>query len=134
METVTAERVVNAAPERVRRAIQNIKAFLLAAGYDEVSVDDGEIYIKNSLGLATIELYLEVDTDATEALRFEQVEGIFESMETTYSIDAEDNGTRVIARTDYALGGIPGTVLDSTLVARQRKREFEKQFAYLEEC
>ncbi|MFB6354693.1 MAG: SRPBCC family protein, partial [Halobacteriales archaeon] len=66
-------------------------------------------------------------------LAYEQRDGIFESMRTRYTLEPVEEGARVTATTEFTLGGVVGTVLDSTLVMRKRRQELNAQFDYLEE-
>ncbi len=74
-------RTVPANPETVTALITDVEPFMLAAGFDEVTLDGDNLGIMNRVGLFEIELDLEiVETDAV--LRYEQRQGIFESMIT----------------------------------------------------
>lgn len=133
MTSVTASRTYASPPNTVREEIRdNLASFVDAGGFDSVEVEDGRMRMKRSLGFATIELTVRLDAEADAVLAFEAVEGIFERMRTEYHVHADDGGSRVTASTDFTLGGVFGTVLDATLVSKQRKREFEEQFDYLE--
>ncbi|SDY75892.1 hypothetical protein SAMN05216564_10994 [Halopenitus persicus] len=62
-----------------------------------------------------------------------QQEGIFEAMTTSYTVTAADGGSEVTATTEFALDvAIVGDVLDATVIKRQRRRELEAQFDWLE--
>ncbi|MFB6093958.1 MAG: SRPBCC family protein [Halanaeroarchaeum sp.] len=132
MTTVSATRTLSAPPTAVRSAIvERPREFVAAAGFDEVRADGDTFSVARELGLATIELTVRLDRDAAAALAFEAVEGIFDHMRTEYVVTATEGGSRVTAETTFSLGGIAGAALDATLVARQRRREFEDQFDYL---
>jgi len=133
MQSVTVSRTIDAPKSAIRAAMDDVEAFMLAAGFDDVTVDGDEITLRNRVGIATIELTLE-RVDATDAtLAYEQREGIFESMRTVYRLDDADGGTRVEATTDFALDvALVGDLLDSTIIRRQRNKELEAQFDYLE--
>lgn len=133
MQTVTLTREVAAEPSAVRDVLADVEGFTVAGGFDEVTVDDGIVEIENKMGLATMTLTLElVETDAALALR--QRDGIFDEMETRYEVEPADEGSRVIATTDFELGrSVIGDILDATVVRRQRTRELEAQFDYLQE-
>ena len=134
METVTLRRTLRVDPDRLRRAITDVGAFMRAAGFDEVAVEGDTIRITNHVGLLTIELELRQVPDAAAVLAYEQVEGIFREMTTTYGLEPEPGeGTTVTARTDFALDrAIVGPILDATVIKRQRRRELTAQFDYLE--
>ena len=133
MESVSVTRTFDADPETVRDAMADVQPFMAAAGFDETRVDGDDMTIVNGFGLAAIELDLTiVDRDDVE-LAYEQDEGIFDEMWTTYEVEAEDAGTRVTATTEFALDvAVVGAVLDATVIKRQRRRELTKQFDWLE--
>lgn len=135
METVTLRRTLRADDDRLRTAITDVEAFMRAAGFDEVTVEGDTIRITNHVGLLTIELELRRVPDEEAVLAYEQVEGIFREMTTTYGLEPESGGeTTVTARTDFALDrAIVGPILDATVIKRQRRRELTAQFDYLEE-
>lgn len=131
METVSVSRSFDAPADAVREEIEAVKPFMEGAGFDDVTVDGDHVTIENSVGLLTIELELRVlETDA--ALAYEQIDGIFRSMETYYFLD-EDDGVTITATTEFELDrSIVGPILDGTIISRQRKRELTQQFEYLE--
>jgi len=133
MESVSVTRTFDADPETVRDAMADVQQFMAAAGFDETRVDGDDMTIVNGFGLAAIELDLTiVDREGTE-LAYEQDEGIFEEMWTTYEVEADDGGTRVTATTEFQLDvAVVGAVLDATVIKRQRRRELAKQFDWLE--
>jgi len=109
---------------------------MLASGFDEVTVDGDEIRLVNRVGIATIQLTVE-RVDAPDAVfAYEQREGIFESMRTVYHVeDAGPEGTRVEATTDFSLDvALVGDLLDATIIRRQRRKELDAQFDYLEDA
>jgi hypothetical protein len=117
----------------VRELVADAEPFMLAGGFDEVTVDGDEMRLENQLGFATMSLTLELRDDGA-ALSFEQREGIFDEMETTYEVEPTDDGSRVVATTDFELGtSVVGDLLDGTIIRRQRVREIESQFDYLAE-
>lgn len=132
MESVTVSRVLDAPVETVRDRVTAVGPFMRMAGFDAVTVDGSTFTIHNSVGLATIELECEV-VEADCALAFEQREGIFETMETRYELEAVDAGTKITARTTFSLDlAIFGEILDSTVVKRKRRSELETQLDGLE--
>ena len=132
MNTVTVSRIIDAPPDAVRESIGRIEPFVAASGVDEVTVEDGLVRVTNLVGIATIELTLELVEATDAALAYEQREGIFEEMRTTYRLARVDGGTEVTATTAFELG-VPLLVdaLDSTVIERQRRRELEAQFDWL---
>lgn len=133
MTRVRGSRTFEKRPGDVRDAIEDdIEAFVGAGGFDTAAMEGERIDLARRLGFATIELSVNLDREADALLAFEAVEGIFDHMRTEYAIDETDAGTRVTAWTEFTLGGIFGKALDETLVATQRRREFEDQFDYLE--
>jgi len=134
MERVSLTRTVPADPETVTDLITDVAPFMRAAGFDEVTLDGDDLDITNRVGLFEIELALEiVETDVV--LRYEQRQGIFESMTTEYTLEAVDGGTEVTATTEYNALDLPvlGERIDSTVISRQRKTELNKQFDWLVE-
>ncbi len=131
METVTEAAELDAPPEAVRECIRaDITRFVEASGFDSVDVEGDVITVSRSIGLATLELTLEVvESDAVLAL--DHTEGIFDSMWTEYRVEPNDGGSRVTATTEFTLGSVLGPVLDAAVIATQRRAEFEDQFEYL---
>jgi len=131
MEEVTVSRDVAADPESIREGFDDMAAFMGAAGFDEVDVEGNQIAVSRAIGLAELQLTLEVvETDAE--LACEQIDGMFEEMRTTYHLDGGDDETTVTARTAFELGGVVGAALDATLIKRKRTQELEDQLAYLD--
>jgi len=136
MQTVTVSRTIDAPSAAIRAAMEDVEAFMLASGFDEVTVDGDEIRLVNRVGIATIQLTVE-RVDAPDAVfAYEQREGIFESMRTVYHVeDAGPEGTRVEATTDFSLDvALVGDLLDATIIRRQRRKELDAQFDYLEDA
>jgi len=132
MATVSRSRFFQADPETVKNAItDDVPGFIRAAGYDSVSVDGDYIGIERRLGLATLSLTLR-PIDEGSTLAFEQESGLFEEMTMQYVVEPTAGGSELTARTEFTLGGVTGSVLDETLVRRQRTSEIEDQFDYLE--
>jgi len=133
MQTVTISRRVDAAPDRVRDLMDDLEGFMLAAGFTDVTVDGDEMHLENQVGLATVELGLRLVERDDAALAYEQSEGFFETMTTVYTLESVDGGTEVTASTDFALDlALVGAVLDATVIKRQRRKELEMQFDWLE--
>ncbi|RDZ59775.1 hypothetical protein C5B90_19615 [Haloferax sp. Atlit-12N] len=134
METVTVTRTIAASSEEVSRAMHNLTPFIRASGFDSFDVDDRDIRVSNKVGPAKITLHLEVVDDAEVELAYEQRKGIFEEMRTSYRLDPVSDGVEVTATTEFALDvALIGEFLDSTVISRQRRKELEAQFDYLEE-
>ena len=132
MERVSLTRTVPADPETVTALITDVAPFMRAAGFDGVTVEGDDLGITNRVGLFEIELDLEiVESDAV--LRYEQRQGIFESMMTEYTVEAVDGGTDVTATTEYNALDLPvlGEMIDSTVISRQRTKELNNQFDWL---
>jgi len=134
MESVTVSRTIAAPREVVQSAMEDVETFMLAAGFDDVTVEGDRIDLENRVGIATIELTLERVDVQDAVLAYEQRDGIFESMRTVYRLDdAGEAGTTVKATTDFALDvALVGDLLDSTVIRRQRRKELDAQFDYLE--
>lgn len=134
MQRVTVRRTIHAAPSTVRALIADHERFMQAGGFTEASVTGDEIHLRQALGLATIELHLEIVADADAVLAYEQREGIFSHMRTRYEVDAVSEGSQVSATTEFEVGGVVGSVLDATVVKRKRRQELTNQFDYLEDA
>ncbi|MFB6093267.1 MAG: SRPBCC family protein [Haloquadratum sp.] len=132
MQTVTVERDVPRDVETVRERMRDVEAFLRAAGFDTVDHRDGVVEIANQVGPVRIELTLELLDDVDADFAYRQREGLFETMTTTVRTTETDDGTRVEAETDFELGAaVVGSVLDATVIKRQRTRELNAQLEYL---
>ena len=134
MNSITLTRTIDASPDPVRASITDIEPFMEASGVDEVSVDDGTVRVANLVGIMTVELTLALVDDPDAILAYEQREGIFEEMHTTYAVAPAGDGTEVRATTEFELGvTVIGDALDSTVIERQRRKELTAQFDWLEE-
>ncbi|QOS13439.1 hypothetical protein DEQ92_19905 [Haloferax sp. Atlit-6N] len=135
MQTVTVSRTIAASPEETSRAMHDLVPFIRASGFDSVDVDDRDIRVSNKVGPAEITLHLKVVDDADAELAYEQRKGIFEEMRTSYRLEPVSDGVEVTATTEFALDvALIGEFLDSTVISRQRRKELEAQFDYLEEA
>jgi hypothetical protein len=134
MATVTVSRTMPVPESTLRDAITDVGPFMRAAGFDEVVVDGDEIRLTNRVGIAELQLTLGVIDRPDAVLAYEQRDGMFESMVTVYRLDdAGGDGVRVEAETEFALDvSLVGDLLDATVVSRQRRRELDAQFDYLE--
>ncbi|GAB6859983.1 SRPBCC family protein [Haloplanus litoreus] len=134
METVTVSRTISAPESTLSDAITDVEPFMRAAGFDEVVVEGDEIRITNRVGIAEIQLTLGIIDLPDAVLAYEQCDGLFESMRTVYRLeDAGEVGVRVEAETNFALDvALVGELLDATVVSRQRRRELDAQFDYLD--
>ncbi|MFW5955778.1 MAG: SRPBCC family protein [Halorhabdus sp.] len=134
MASVERSRVLGAEPGVVEDLLTgDVEALVTAAGYDSVTVEGDRIDIEQRLGLATLSLTLRRRSDAEATLAIEQEEGHFETMWTEYDVEPTDGGTELTARTEFTLGGVAGSVLDETLVRRQRTKELEAQLDDVEQ-
>lgn len=133
MESVTVSREIAADADVVRAAMTDVEPFMRAGGFDDVAVDGDVVTITNRVGLATIELALELVDDPDAVLAYEQRDGIFEEMVTRYFLSETADGAEVRATTDFALQArLIGPLLDATVITRQRRIELNAQFDYLE--
>lgn len=133
MQTVGVSREIATGPDVLRDAIQDVGPFMRAAGFDGVAVDGESVTITNNVGLLTIELDLRLVDDPDAILAYEQVEGVFEAMETRYYLEPGPRTTTVTAETTFALdASFMGPLLDATVIDRQRRKELNAQFDYLE--
>jgi hypothetical protein len=134
MQSVTLTRTIDAQPAAVVDAMQDLEPFMLAAGFDDVTVDGEELRVANAVGIAEIELVLELIDDPDAVLAYEQREGIFEEMMTRYSLVEAADCTEVAATTEFAMDvAIVGGLLDATVIKRQRRTELAAQLDWLEE-
>ncbi|MDS0261197.1 SRPBCC family protein [Haloarcula sp. S1CR25-12] len=132
METVTVTETVDADIDELRDAMTDVGTFMRAAEFDDVGVDGDVVRITNHVGLATIELELELFEDSDAVLAYEQRDGIFDEMVTRYTLTETASGVEVEATTEFAVQArLVGPVLDATVVSRQRRRELRAQFDYL---
>jgi len=132
MGSATVTRTVEAPPDAVRDVLGELEPFMRASGFDEVDIDGDRIEISKALGLLRISLTLRVYEEDGAALAYEQTDGIFESMVTAYELSEQDGHTEVTARTEFALDAPGGSILDGTIVRRQRRKELEAQLDFLE--
>jgi hypothetical protein len=137
MNTVTVSRTIPGTPTAVREAMLELEPFTRAAGFDSVDVDGETIHVANQVGIAEIELELAVVDDHEADLAYEQRDGIFEEMWTTFEVTpAEDareaESVEVVATTQFSLDvALIGDFLDATVISRQRRTELNAQLDYL---
>lgn len=132
MNSVTLSRHLHADPDEVSRLVRDVGPFMRAADFDEVQVDGDEIRIANRVGIARMELTLDVVADPDAILAYEQRDGVFRSMRTVYDVAAEDGGARITATTEFAVDvSLVGDLLDATIIERQRRKELRSQFDWL---
>jgi len=133
MQSISVSRRVDASPDRVREAMADLEAFMLGAGFTDVTVEDDEIHLENQVGLATVTLDLRVVERPGTELAYEQADGFFERMDTEYTLEAVDGGAEITATTEFALDvALVGQILDATVIKRQRRHELVSQFDWLE--
>lgn len=133
MQRVTVSRRLDVPVETVHEAIRDVGPFMRAAGFDGVAVDDDRVTLTNQVGLASIELELELEDREGAVLAYTQREGIFEEMETWYEVETIEGETDVSATTEFSIDvDYVGFLLDATVIKRQRTRELEAQLDYLE--
>lgn len=135
METVTLGRTIAAPESEVRELVTDVGPFMEAAGFDDVRLEGDRLVIENTVGLFDIELVLEVVDAADAALAYEQREGVFERMRTEYHVEEDGGETTVTATTEFESTelAVVGSVLDETVVRRQRGTELTAQFDWLAE-
>lgn len=133
MNAVTVSRHVDAPPDAVREKVRDVGPFMRAAGFDEVVVDGDRMELENGVGIATIELTLELFEEEGSTLAYRQRDGIFQEMVTRYTVDAADGGSAVTATTEFAIDvALVGGLMDATIIERQRRKELNAQFDWLE--
>jgi hypothetical protein len=134
MQTVAVTRTLDAPPDRVRDAIQDVGPFMRSAGFDDVTVDGDLVRLTNRVGMATIELELRLEARDGAVLAYVQEDGLFDEMETWYEVDPAGDGTRVEATTEFQVDvDLVGFLLDATVIKRQRTQELEMQMEYLDD-
>jgi hypothetical protein len=133
MNSITVSRTIDASPSAVRSNVHDVEPFIRASGFDRVDVDDATIIVANQMGPTTIELTLAVIDEEASDFAFEQREGLFDEMRTTYTIEATDGGCEIMATTEFAIDvALVGGLLDATVIKRQRRNELTAQFDWLE--
>jgi len=133
MQSVTVSRPLDAPVDAVRERIRDVEPFMRAGGFDGVVVDGDRVELTNRVGIATIELGLELFDDEEAVLAYRQIEGIFERMTSRYTLAPTDGGCEVTASTDFGIDvAFVGDLLDATVIKRQRRRELNAQFDWLE--
>lgn len=133
MQSVTVTRTFGKPPTSLCAGIRDVEPFMRAAGFDTVTVEGNTIEVANQVGIAEIELTLRIVDEPDTALTYEQIDGIFETMRTTYTVSESPDGSTVTAMTEFELDvDLIGDILDATIISRQRKRELNAQLDYLE--
>lgn len=132
MESLTVTRTIEASPADVRAVFGDLEPLMRAADFDEVTVDGEQMEISKAMGLVKISLTLRVFDDPDTVLGYQQVDGIFETMRTTYTVSERNGGTELTARTEFALDAPAGGILDATVIKRQRQKELDAQLEYVE--
>lgn len=132
MQSIELSRVVDAPVSRVGDAITDVEPFMRSAGFGEVTHEGDRLDIAKALGLLKISLSLRIVDEPEAVLAYEQVEGVFETMTTAYTLSETSDGTDVTVRTEFALDAPGGSILDGTIIKRQRRKEIEAQFDYLQ--
>jgi hypothetical protein len=130
MGDALASRTFDATPDDVQAAMEDLEAFIEGAEFDEVGYDGDTLVVNNSVGLFGIELVLDVVDADGGAVAYEQREGVFEGMYTEYTVESDGEETTVTAWTEFTTTDLAviGTVLDETVVTRQRRTELTAQF------
>jgi ribosome-associated toxin RatA of RatAB toxin-antitoxin module len=133
MHSITIARELAAPPDEVRELVQDVEPFMRAAGFSTVEVDGVALTIGKGFAVAKLELDLRLLEEPDTVLAYEQVDGIFEDMYTGYVLEETAEGCRISATTDFELDvAAVGAILDATVIRRQRTKELESQFDYLE--
>lgn len=132
MNSVTVSKALDASPEAVRERIRDVGPFMRAAEFDEVVVDGDRIELTNGVGIATIELTLELFDEADADLAYRQRDGIFDEMVTRYTVVPTEGGSEVTADTEFQIDvALVGKLMDATIIKRQRRKELNAQFGWL---
>lgn len=161
MESVTVSRTIDAPVEAVEAEMADLEAFMLSAGFDEVSVEGDRMTLVMGFTILRMKLVLDLVESDEHDVVYEQHEGPFEYMRTWYDVepargdgdddftggggDADDDDdddatggdadrTLVSATTEFQLRApAVGSLLDATVIKRQRRKELDAQFDHLEE-
>ena len=132
METVSLSRRFDTDPETLRALITDVEPFMYGADFDTVDREGTTLTLENSVGLATIELEVELVDDPDAALAYEHRDGVFKEMTTRYELTGRGDHTELTATTDFEVDvALVGLILDATVIKRQRRRELTAQFEYL---
>jgi hypothetical protein len=133
MNSLTVSVALDAPPDAVREKIRDVEPFMRAAEFDGVVVDGDRIELTNGVGIATIELTLELFDEADADLAYRQRDGIFEEMVTRYVVAPTENGSVLTAETEFQIDvALVGKLMDATIIKRQRRKELNAQFDWLE--
>lgn len=133
METVSVTREFDADPSVIRNALEDRETYMRAGGFDSITVDGDTVTIENGVGIATMELEVKFVSDPDHVLVYRQVDGIFKEMETRVSVSETASGSAVTMTTDFEIAiDLVGGLLDATVIKRQRRREINAQFDWLE--
>lgn len=133
MNSVTVSKALDASPDAVREKIHDVGPFMRAAEFDGVVVDGERIELTNGVGIATIELTLELFDEPDADLAYRQRDGIFDEMVTRYTVEPTEDGAVVTAETEFQIDvALVGKLMDATIIKRQRRKELNAQFDWLE--
>lgn len=132
MNSVTVRRSYEADPATVRSVMNDTEPFMQAGGFDEATVSGSVVELTNQVGIATLSLTLDLVEDSDATLAYEQREGIFETMRTTYAVEPRGDGCEVVATTTFAIDvALVGPLMDATVIKRQRRKELDAQFDWI---
>lgn len=159
MESVTVTRTIDAPVEAVEAEMADLESFMLSAGFDEVSVEGDRMTLVMGFTILRMKLVLDLVASDEHDVVYEQHEGPFEFMRTWYDVEPAGDGDGRGAGSDGAGGGndedasgddrertvvsattefqlrapAVGSLLDATVIKRQRRKELNAQFDHLEE-
>ncbi|RBI63137.1 SRPBCC family protein [halophilic archaeon] len=126
MRTVEVSRFVNATPAEIERELLPERVVRFEGTFSVNEVEEGEdetAVLARGGGLQTVLVFEE--REAGIAYRQRGDEGPFESMETTLTLDRENEGTRVIARSSVSLG-LPVASVSDRVAAWKRRGELRR--------
>jgi len=134
MRTVEVSRFVRALPAAVERALTPAAVVEYEGSFEVRTVEETEDGWVVTAGRAGVEFPLRFEA-REDGLYYEQAGdgGPLERMETTLSIAAENEGTRVTARSAVATG-MPLSAVTDRLAAWKRKGELERALRALDEA
>lgn len=126
MREVTVERSVDATPAEVRRALEPSVVVEYEGSFDVLEVEERDDATLVTAGARGVGVALRFDSSES-GLRYEQVgdAGPFDEMWTGIDWVAEDEGTRVTARSGVSLG-LPLAAVTDRVAAWKRRGELDR--------
>lgn len=126
MREVSVSRFVRAAPAEVQGALAPARVVEFEGSFEVRDATDVDGATLVTAGASGLELTLRFE-ERGDGLRYEQEgsAGPFDRMETTFSVAAEDEGSRVTARSAVSLG-VPPAFLADRIAGWKRRGELKR--------